>query len=61
MKGYAPTITRYRVRLKAEDGLYTLADGFNTYHEAEDEAYSLAGNYGDGQEVFVERYTEHLS
>lgn len=47
---------KWRVRLCAEDGNYTLEDGFLTEDDAEASAETHAESYGEGQEVYVEHY-----
>ena len=46
----------YRIILVAEDGRYTLKDGYTSMSKAEYVADSLASNYGEGQSLYVEQY-----
>ena len=46
----------YRIILLAEDGHYTLEDGYTSMSEAEDVADSMAAEYGEGQALYVEKY-----
>ena len=46
----------YRIILIAEDGQYTLDDGYASMSEAEDVADRLAAEYGEGQALYVEKY-----
>ena len=46
----------YRIILIAEDGQYTLEDGYTSMSEAEYAADSMAAEYGEGQALYVEKY-----
>ena len=46
----------YRIILVAEDGEYTLKDGYTSIRKAEYVASRLAQHYGEGQRVYVEQY-----
>ena len=48
--------TLYRIILVAEDGQYTLKDGYTSMSKAEYVADRLAANYGEGQSLYVEQY-----
>ena len=48
--------TLYRIILVAEDGQYTLKDGYVSLSKAEFVAGRLAANYGEGQSIYVEPY-----
>ena len=53
------SIIKYRVKLAAEDGVYTLEDNFTTQDDAEASAETHAESYGEGQEVYVEPYVAY--
>lgn len=46
----------YRVMLQGEDGCYCLRNGFHSLESAEDYANRIAGNYGEGQSLYIEQY-----
>ena len=47
----------YRIILLAEDGQYTIKDGYTSIRKAEYVANKLSSNYGEGQSLYVEQYS----